>query len=112
MLRRLSGRWHEVVTNVVLIAPTGRTLAAESRTRVRFSRLTSAEIARYANGTEPRDKAGAYALQGAAAWFVAKIQGSASNVIGLPLEQVRRLVARARLPAPTLAPRCERRPAD
>ncbi len=105
MLRRLSGRWHDVVTSVVLVTPGGRRWTASARTRVKFARLTAGEIRRYAAGAEPHDKAGAYALQGAAAWFIEEIRGSASNVIGLPLETVRRVMARARLSAPSLAPR-------
>ncbi len=102
MLTRLSGRWHDVVTSVALVIPGGRRRTASARTRVRFARLTAAEIRRYALGAEPRDKAGAYALQGAAAWFIAEIRGSASNVIGLPLETVRSLMLQAGLPAPAL----------
>jgi septum formation protein len=105
MLATLSGGWHEVVTSVALVAPDGRLLTAQAMTRVRLARLTFADIARYAASREPYDKAGAYALQGAAGWFVEEIRGSASNVIGLPLEKVRRLLTRAGLPAPALRPR-------
>ncbi|MDH3285912.1 MAG: Maf family protein [Acidobacteriota bacterium] len=102
MLGLLSGGWHQVVTGVALVRPARSCLVAISRTRVRFASLTPEEIRRYAAGDEPYDKAGAYAIQGAAGWFVEEIRGSLSNVIGLPLEEVRRLLAEARFPLPSL----------
>ena len=97
MLRDLSGRWHEVVTGVALLLPAGTLHTGVARTRVRFAELTEAEMQRYADGDEPYDKAGGYAIQGAASWFVESIAGSSSNVVGLPLEQVRRLIREAGL---------------
>ncbi len=102
MLRRLSGRWHAVVTGVALALPTGRVLEALARTEVRFATLAEEEIARYVAGNEPYDKAGGYALQGTAAWFVEEVRGSVTNVVGLPLEEVRRLFSEAALPLPPL----------
>ncbi|MDQ7086762.1 MAG: Maf family protein [Acidobacteriota bacterium] len=102
MLTRLSARWHQVCTGVALVRPEGEVLEEASTTRVRFARLDPREIRRYAASREPLDKAGAYALQGAGAWFVERLEGSASNVIGLPLEVVRRLLRRAGAPLPTL----------
>jgi septum formation protein len=102
MLRRLSGRWHDVVTGVALALPTGRVLEALARTEVRFATLDAEEIARYVAGTEPYDKAGGYALQGTAAWFIEEVRGSVTNVVGLPLEEVRRLFREAALPLPPL----------
>jgi septum formation protein len=102
MLRRLSGRWHDVLTGVALVLPTGQVLEALARTEVRFATLDEEEVARYAAGTEPYDKAGGYALQGTAAWFVAEVRGSVSNVVGLPLEEVRRLFREAALALPPL----------
>ncbi len=102
MLRRLSGRWHDVVTGVALALPSGPVLEALARTEVRFATLDAEEIARYVAGTEPYDKAGGYALQGTAAWFVAEVRGSVTNVVGLPLEEVRRLFSEAALPLPPL----------
>ena len=102
MLRRLSGRWHAVVTGVALALPTGQVLEALARTEVRFATLAEEEIARYVAGTEPYDKAGGYALQGTAAWFVEEVRGSVTNVVGLPLEEVRRLFSEAALPLPPL----------
>lgn len=101
MLRALSGDWHEVLTGVVLRVPGRRPLTAHARTRVRFVSLTAEEIERYLASDEPYDKAGAYAIQGAAGWFVAEVRGSVSNVIGLPLETVRELFLRAGRSAPS-----------
>lgn len=102
MLRRLSGRWHEVLTGVALALPDGRVLSSLARTRVLFAPLDEEEIARYTAGREPYDKAGAYALQGTAAWFIEEVRGSVTNVVGLPLEEVRRLFREAALPLPPL----------
>src|SRR5205085_4194365 len=62
MLRRLRGRWHEVVTGVALVrAETKQTITAHARTRVRFAQMTDAEVDWYVATNEPADKAGAYA---------------------------------------------------
>ncbi len=83
-LRRLSGRAHEVLTAVVL--RTGeRTQEALSRSSVEFRTLDEQEIRRYVATGECTDKAGAYAIQGRAALFVNRIEGSFSGVVGLPL---------------------------
>jgi septum formation protein len=102
MLCRLSGRWHEVLTGVALALPDGRVFEALARTAVRFAALGEEEIARYTSGSEPYDKAGGYALQGTAAWFIEEVRGSVTNVVGLPLEEVRRLFREAELPLPPL----------
>ena len=95
MLQRLSGREHEVLTAVALTAPDG---AAEGellvRTRVAFRNLAPAEIDAYVATGEPLDKAGAYGIQGGAAGFVAGVVGSYTNVVGLPVDEVRDLLAR------------------
>jgi septum formation protein len=89
MLRRLSGVEHEVITGLCLLeqSTAGRRERGEAvRTAVRFRRLAAREIAAYVAGGEPMDKAGAYAIQGGAAAFVAQIRGSYTNVVGLPVE--------------------------
>ncbi|MCB2224365.1 MAG: septum formation protein Maf [Actinobacteria bacterium] len=101
MLRLLSGRWHDVLTGVVLVAG-GETRERTSLTRVRLGDLTGTEVDRYVAGREPYDKAGAYGMQAAAGWFVEEIRGSPTNVIGLPLEAVRSLLAEAGIPPPRL----------
>jgi nucleoside triphosphate pyrophosphatase len=86
MLRRLSGRTHEVLSAVCVI-DRGSEHAALSTSRVSFSALTEAEIAQYWETGEARDKAGAYAIQGRAAAFIARLEGSYSGVMGLPLHE-------------------------
>ena len=93
MLTRLSGRSHEVLTGVSL-----RTLDAEAgcveTTTVAFSRMSAADIAWYVASGEGRDKAGAYAIQGLAARFIPRIEGSYSNVVGLPIAAVAELLVK------------------
>lgn len=84
MLARLSGDWHHVYTGLFL-AYGDHELSALVATRVRFRELSRAEIDWYLSREEVLDKAGAYAIQGAAAAFVAEIRGDFTNVIGLPL---------------------------
>jgi septum formation protein len=91
MLRRLSGRRHLVITGFVVVRPSGEIFReALVETEVAFRELTEAEIAAYVASGEPSDKAGAYAIQGGAGAFVRELRGSHSNVVGLPLEEVRR----------------------
>lgn len=95
MLRRLSGRAHEVLTGVALWDPaTDETLCEVVSTRVVFNDMSDAEIAWYVSTGEPMDKAGAYAVQGLAAVFVEGLDGNYSNVVGLPLPTVYRLLQR------------------
>jgi len=91
MLRLLSGRQHTVMTAVCLVNPaaeSGRIQTRVVRTTVECAVLTEAEIDWYVASGEPMDKAGAYALQGLASRFVARIDGSYSNVVGLPVAVV------------------------
>jgi len=100
MLRQLSGRVHEVLTGVALCAPDGACVEAlVVRTAVTFRDLSDEEIAAYVAGGEPADKAGAYAIQGGAAAFVSAVNGSLSNVIGLPVDEVRAMLIRQGLTA-------------
>lgn len=107
MLRQLSGRVHEVLTAVALFAPRGGCVEEGlGRSTVEFRPLSDDEIAAYVAGGEPADKAGAYAIQGGAARFVARIGGSLTNIIGLPTELVGALLARHGLaPAPAAVER-------
>jgi septum formation protein len=84
VLRALSGQWHEVLTGVTLTRA-DRIVSAVSSTRVKFAELSDAEIKWYISTGEPMDKAGAYAIQGHASLFVEGIEGSYSNVVGLPM---------------------------
>ena len=88
MLELLAGRSHRVLTGVALLGPADFTRAAVVSTNVTFSRLSDADIAWYVGTGEPLDKAGGYAIQGGASRFVERIDGSFSNVVGLPMEVV------------------------
>jgi septum formation protein len=88
ILRRLSGRTHEVCSAVVICHLTARRSATfHEISRVRFRRLSSAKIDNYFANVDPLDKAGAYAAQGHGSEIIANIEGSFSNVVGLPMEQ-------------------------
>jgi septum formation protein len=91
MLMRLSGRTHEVLTAVALAA-NGALAERLSVSRVTFRALTSAECGAYWDTGEPRDKAGAYAIQGHGAVFVERLEGSFSGVMGLPLFETAQLL--------------------
>ena len=99
MLARLSGQWHSVHTGVCLRTPDGAMLERVETTRVKFCQMSIQEIDRYVRTGEPMDKAGAYAMQGIGAMFVERIEGSPSNVIGLPLCAVSALLTAAGLTA-------------
>ncbi len=89
MLRRLRGRWHEVLTGVfVLRTDDERSAAGVESTRVRFRDYPDDLLAAYVACGEPLDKAGAYAIQDRGALLVDRIEGSWSNVVGLPIERL------------------------
>lgn len=92
ILSRLSGREHQVLTAVALAEGEHVDLRI-SVSRVRFARLDPAEIRAYAATGEPLDKAGAYGIQGRAACFVERLEGSYSGVMGLPLFETADLLA-------------------
>jgi septum formation protein len=91
MLRRLSGRAHDVLTGVT-IRHGERAAHAVASTRVEFAALSDADIEWYVASNEYNDKAGGYAIQGLASRFVDRIDGSYSNVVGLPVATVHRLL--------------------
>jgi len=96
MLRLLSGRRHDVLTAVALITPGAPAIETRlARTVVEFAPLEGREIDWYVATDEPMDKAGGYAIQGRASRFVTAIQGSYSNVVGLPVALVYGMCARA-----------------
>lgn len=89
MLRLLSGQPHRVMTAFVLLDPTGDVHAKQIVTSyVEFETLTDTRIQEYLATGEPFDKAGAYAVQGLGAALVEKVEGSYTNVVGLPLDEV------------------------
>lgn len=87
MLSRLAGREHQVATGFV-VQRGDRRVAQAVLTRVRFRALTAAEIVRYVQSGEPRDKAGSYGIQGLGGALVEWLEGSYTNVVGLPLAEV------------------------
>jgi len=89
MLRLLAGREHSVHTGICLLSGKRRILDLAS-TRVSFLPLTEEDIQEYTRSGEPRDKAGAYAIQGRASKFVRAIEGCYHNVVGLPVSLVYR----------------------
>jgi len=91
MLRTLSGQTHRVLTAVALGTPRQREQAL-SISSVRFADMTSAQIKSYADSGEPMGKAGAYAVQGRAAAFIAHISGSYSGIMGLPMFETAQLL--------------------
>lgn len=92
MFRRLSGRWHQVITGVALVrAGAKRRMVRHELTRVRFAELSDAEIDWYVETGEPMDKAGAYAIQGGAALFIEAVEGDYWNIVGLPVRLAYRM---------------------
>ncbi len=94
MLLALSGRTHAVLTAIALATHAG-VESRVSRSEVTFRRITAVEAAEYWHTGEPRDKAGAYAIQGRAAVFIQDLRGSYSGVMGLPLYETAELLAAA-----------------
>ncbi len=94
ILARLSGREHRVLSAVALASEAGIELRL-AENRVSFRPLDSREIEAYCGSEEPRDKAGAYAIQGKAACFVRRLEGSYSAVMGLPLFETAELLREA-----------------
>jgi septum formation protein len=93
MLRTLSGRTHHVVTGIAVVRGTSH-VADVVTTAVTFRRLSDTEVAWYLDTGEPTDKAGAYGLQGAGAVLIERVDGSDTNVIGLPLAETVALLRR------------------
>ncbi|HRY05997.1 MAG TPA: Maf family nucleotide pyrophosphatase [Hyphomicrobiaceae bacterium] len=91
-LKLLSGRAHRVLTGVCLIAPDDRVRTKIVETRVRFKHLSRDEIEAYIASREWRGKAGGYGIQGLAGAFVQNINGSYTNVVGLPLTEVTQMI--------------------
>jgi septum formation protein len=99
MLAALAGRTHEVLTGVCVLGG-GRAESAAVSTSVTFTPMPAAAIDWYVLSGEPMDKAGAYAIQGLGGIFVERIDGSYSNVVGLPLAETAALLRRAGAPLP------------
>jgi septum formation protein len=91
MLQLLAGREHQVITGVCLVQK-GQSLVASETTKVAMSEISKEEIADYVATGEPMDKAGAYAIQGIASRWIPRIEGDYSNVVGLPVALVWRML--------------------
>lgn len=102
MLRRLAGRAHVVLTGLSVRTP-GSEHAAVDATIVTMAALDWRQVEWYVSSGEGRDKAGAYAIQGLASRFVERIEGSYSNVVGLPVATLDRLIRTVRAPSGVLA---------
>jgi nucleoside triphosphate pyrophosphatase len=96
MLRLLSGRTHEVITGVCLTVDGKQSVSSET-TSVTMSEIPDEEIEQYVATGEPMDKAGAYAIQGVASRWIPRIEGDYSNVVGLPIARVYRMLRQAGL---------------
>jgi septum formation protein len=96
MLRLLSGRKHRVITGVCLKGSAFEDVRSET-TAVHFSVLSEADIRSYIATGEPMDKAGAYAIQGLASRWISKIEGDYSNVVGLPVTLVLKMLREHRV---------------
>jgi septum formation protein len=94
MLRLLSGRRHEVITGVCIVGPRTESVRSET-TVVAMNALSDDEIRSYVASGEPMDKAGAYAIQGWASRWIPRIEGDYSNVVGLPVALVARMLKEA-----------------
>ena len=93
MLKLLSGRWHSVLTGVTVISTvTGRSETAVEETKVHFLDIPEDEREAYLATDEPYDKAGGYAIQGRAGAYIDRIEGSWSNVVGLPMHVAKRMI--------------------
>jgi septum formation protein len=91
-LRLMSGRAHQCITGIAVKAPDGRLSARAVMTRVKFKRLTEAELTGYLDSGEWQGKAGGYGIQGIAGAFIASLNGSYTGVVGLPLFETRNLL--------------------
>ncbi|MBI4640732.1 MAG: septum formation inhibitor Maf [Candidatus Tectomicrobia bacterium] len=96
MLNQLSGKEHRVITGVALVKDGGQyQLTRSVKTSVKMKRLTKGEIERYIRSGEPMGKAGAYAIQGKGALFIERIKGCYTNVVGLPIPTVGKMLRKA-----------------
>ena len=100
MLRRLSGKEHRVSTGICVVGP-GKTLDKAVTSKVRFKSLTDEEIVNYVKTGEPMDKAGAYAIQGKGSFMISEFSDSKTNIIGLPLDELKELLRKTGYPPTT-----------
>ena len=98
MLRRLSGKEHRVATGICVVGPK-KTLDKAVTSKVRFKTLTNEEIVSYVQTGESMDKAGAYAIQGKGSFMISEFSDSKTNIIGLPLEELKELLRKTGYPS-------------
>lgn len=91
MLRLLSGKTHQVITSVCLSGEEFEDVQSET-TRVEFAGISDGDIRHYISTGDPMDKAGAYAIQGGASKWIVRVEGDYYNVVGLPMDLVRRML--------------------
>ena len=101
ILSRLSGKEHRVMTGVCVVSPK-KTLDTAVTSNVRFKSLTDEEISNYIQTGEPMDKAGAYAIQGKGNFMIREFSGSKSNIIWLPIDELKTLLAKTGFPPPSV----------
>ena len=94
MMARLSGQWHQVISAVAVVSPEGEEHSRLSVSAVQFRPVTREEAEAYWQSGEPGDKAGGYAIQGRAAVFIERLEGSYSGVMGLPLFETAEVLER------------------
>lgn len=92
MLGELSGRTHKVISGVCVLFPNGKRSVFHKTTKVTFMELREEDISWYLSTGEPFDKAGAYGIQGYAGLFVEKINGDFHNVVGLPIQTLKKVL--------------------
>lgn len=95
ILSQLSGQQHQVLSAIALVGKEGEILQTTSYNTIKFRSIRADEIEQYCRLQEPKDKAGAYAIQGRAAIFIEYLQGSYSSVMGLPLYETAQLLQQA-----------------
>lgn len=94
MLKKLNGKWHKVYTGVALLnMKNSKEISGYEVTKVKFNSLTDSQIHDYVRSGDPLDKAGAYGIQEKGAHLVEKIEGNFDNVMGLPLNEIKKLLS-------------------
>jgi septum formation protein len=94
MLKSLAGKTHKVITGIAVIFHGSKTVSGTAVTKVKMKKVSDREIMDYVNSGRPLDKAGAYGIQEIEEIFIDKIEGDYNNVVGLPVGQLQKILAR------------------
>ncbi|PJC37143.1 septum formation protein Maf [Candidatus Peregrinibacteria bacterium CG_4_9_14_0_2_um_filter_53_11] len=94
MLKSLSGKSHRIVTGICLVSPAGRLYKDVVSATVTFKKLSMESLGRYLDSGQWQGKAGSYAIQGLAKSFIDSVEGSHSTIVGLPIEELSRMIAK------------------